>query len=248
MIANYVGAKYAVAVTSCTAGMHLACMAANLSNNQNLITSPITFVSTANVAFYTNATPIFSDIDPKTLNLCPKNLTKTLKSNPKTKVILPVHFAGMPCDMLKIKKIADSKNISIIEDAAHALGAKYKNGQMVGSCCHSLATVFSFHPVKLIASGEGGMITTNNREFYKKLLRLRSHGINKIDDNFVYKNSAYEKGIKNLWYYEMQELGYHYRITDFQCSLAISQFKKIDKFLVKRKKLVKKIFKSFPKI
>ena len=237
-IAKYVGAKYAVAVSSATAGLHLASIAAGVSPGNNLITSPISFVASANAGIYAGGSVAFADIDPNTLNLSPLALKETLKKNPNNKAIIPVHFGGLPCDTESIKKIADDNGSYVIEDAAHSLGATYPDGQKVGCCSNSLMTVFSFHPVKAIAAGEGGMITTNEESVYRKLLRLRSHGINKLDDNFEIPEQGYTNGLLNPWYYEMQELGFHYRITDIQSSLALSQLKKLDTFIKRRRELV----------
>ena len=238
-IANYVGVKYAVAVSSCTAALHLSALAAGVGPANTLITSPISFVSSANAGLYTGAQVAFADIEPSTINICPQALKESLKRNPNTRVIIPVHFAGLPCDMSAIKAIADQSGADIIEDSAHALGARYADGKRVGSCAYSLMTVFSFHPVKAIAGGEGGMITTNDEAIYRKLLRLRSHGINKLDDSFELPDLAQTNYVSNPWYYEMQELGFHYRITDIQCALALSQFKKIEKFIDFRREIVK---------
>ncbi len=247
-VAKFVGAKYAVAMSSWTAGLHMACLAANVNKNDNVITSPITFVASSNAAIYCNANPVFSDINALTINMCPESLKQTIKYNPKIKAIIPVHFAGVPCDMKKIQEISSEHNALIIEDAAHALGAKYLDGSMVGSCKYSHMTGFSFHPVKSIAAGEGGMITTNNLDIYKRLLRLRSHGINKLDDNFVNEDLANTDDLQNPWYYEMQELGYNYRITDFQCALGESQLKKLPNFIERRKELVKNYDEFFKDI
>jgi len=181
----------------------------------------------------------------------PASLEKVLSAHPETKVVIPVHYAGLPCNMPAIKALADKVGASVIEDAAHALGAVYPTGEKVGSCVYSLMTVFSFHPVKAIAAGEGGMITTNDPAVYRELLRLRSHGINKLDDTFQVPEQAFTNGKQNLWYYEMQELGYHYRITDIQAGLALSQFKKLDAFIARRRELVKRYdaaFKDSPTI
>ena len=242
IICKYTGAKYAVAVSSCTAGLHLSCTALGINKNDNVIVPAITFVSTANAVIYNSANVILSDIDSDTLNISQKNIEKISKTK-KIKAIMPVHFAGYPCDMKKIK--SKNKNQIIIEDAAHALGARYEDGSKVGSCKYSDATVFSFHPVKPITAGEGGVVTTNSFTLYKKLLRLRSHGINKLDDTFENKKYAFTNGKLNPWFYEMKELGYHYRITDIQCSLAISQMKKLDKFISKRKKIASIYRKKF---
>lgn len=236
-IADYVGAKYAVAVSSGTAALHLAALAAGVGPGTTLITSPITFVASANAGLYAGARVAFADIDPETINMLPTALAATLAANPDTKAIIPVHFAGLPCDMPAIKSLADKAGAAVIEDAAHALGAIYPDGQRVGCCAHSQMTIFSFHPVKAIAAGEGGMITTNDEVIFRKLLRLRSHGINKLDDPFLLPEQAFTDSMQNPWYYEMQELGFHYRITDIQCGLAISQLKKLDKFISRRRAL-----------
>lgn len=237
-VAEYVGAKYAVAVSSGTAALHLAALVAGVGPENTLVTTPITFVASANAALYVGSKPVFADIDPETVNLSPASLEDVIKQNNNVRAIVPVHFGGLPCDMPAIKDIADKAGAVIIEDAAHALGAQYPDGQRVGSCAHSLMTAFSFHPVKAIAAGEGGMITTNDESTYRKLLRLRSHGINKLDDPLQFPDQAETDGVRDPWYYEMQELGFHYRITDIQCGLALSQFKKIDRFITRRRELV----------
>ncbi len=236
-IAGYVGAKYAVAVSSCTAGLHLAALAADVGPGRSLVTSPITFVASANAALYAGGTPRFADIDAATLNLSAASLRQVLAAHGDVRAVVPVHFAGLPCDMRAIKAAADEARAVIIEDAAHALGAVDADGQRVGSCSSSLMTVFSFHPVKVIASGEGGMITTNDEPTYRRLLRLRSHGINKLDDPFQCPEQSSTDGVRDPWYYEMQELGYHYRITDIQCALGLSQFAKLELFLARRRAL-----------
>ena len=238
-IAAYVGAKYAVAVSSATAGLHLAAVAADVGPGTVLITSPITFVASANAGLYTGAQAAFCDIDLGTLNMSPASLVEALRKYPNTRAVMPVHFAGLPCDMPAIKAASDAAGAVVIEDAAHALGARYPDGQRVGCCAHSLMVVFSFHPVKNIATGEGGMITTNDEAIYRRLLRLRSHGINKLTDSFQLPELATTGGLANLWYYEMQELGFHYRVTDIQCALGLSQFKKLDRFLARRTALVR---------
>ena len=238
-VAAYVGARYAVAVSSCTAGLHIAAVAAGVGPGTTLITSPITFVASANSALYAGGTPAFADIEPSTVNMSPQRLSDALTHHPGTRAVVPVHFAGLPCDMPSIKAAADAAGAAVIEDAAHALGATYSTGERVGSCAHSLMTLFSFHPVKAIAAGEGGMITTNDEATYRRLLRLRSHGINKLDDPFQLPEQAVTDDAPNPWYYEMQELGYHYRITDIQCTLALSQFRKLERFVARRRALVK---------
>jgi len=228
-IARYCNAKYAVVVSSGTAALHLSCLAIGLNKGDEAITSPITFLATPNSVLYTGARPVFADIDYDTVNINPTEIRNKITS--KTKVILPVHFAGLPCDMPEIYKIAKNKGLKVIEDACHALGAEYKyNGKWIkiGSCKHSDMTVFSFHPVKAITTGEGGVITTNNKLLYSKLLALRSHGVYKTTDISTRKGS---------WYYEMRELGFNYRLTDFACALGISQLKKLDRFLERRREI-----------
>tara|TARA_Y100000590_G_scaffold411038_1_gene504668 strand:+ start:292 stop:1476 length:1185 start_codon:yes stop_codon:yes gene_type:complete len=236
-IAEFVGVKYAVAISSWTSGLHLANLALGIKKGDQVVTSPLTFAATSNSIIYCGAKPVFSDIDKDTINICPKNLERTINNNENIKAVIPVHYAGVSCDMESISKIAKKYKLSIIEDAAHALGAKHLDGSMVGSCKYSDMSGFSFHPVKSIAAGEGGMITTNSEVIYKKLLRLRSHGINKLDDKFLHQNESETNGIKNPWYYEMQELGFNYRITDIQCALGSSQLNKLTSFIKRRKEL-----------
>lgn len=238
-VADYVGVKYAVAVSSGTAALHLANLVAGLDYRFTAVTSPITFVASANSILYAGGRVLFADIDNETVNMSPESLADVFEKNKNIKVVIPVHFAGLPCDMSKIKYIADKHNAVIIEDAAHAFGASYSSGKKVGSCENSLMTIFSFHPVKAIAAGEGGMITTNDEGVYRRLLRLRSHGINKLNDPFKLFEQARTNGAIDPWYYEMQELGFHYRITDIQCALALSQLKKVDHFISRRLDLVK---------
>lgn len=232
-VADYVGAKYAVAVSTWTSGIHMACLTAGLNEKNILITSPMTFCASSNGALYCNSTPYFCDIDPETLNISPKKIEEACQKLGNVKAIMPVHFGGLSCDMEAIYSIAKKYNAVVIEDAAHAIGGKHSDGAMIGSCKNSDMVGFSFHPVKNIACGEGGMITTNNEGMYRKLIRLRSHGINKLDDP-LNSHEAYTNGKPNQWYHEMQELGYNYRITDIQCALGISQFKKLPAFLKKR--------------
>ena len=244
-LADYVGARYAVAVASGTAGLHLAALAAGVGPGTSLITTPITFVASANAALYAGGAPEFADIDPATVNISPAALTEALGRHPDTRVVVPVHFGGLPCDMPAIHDVATRAGAVVIEDAAHALGATYPDGRRVGCCAHSLMTVFSFHPVKLIAAGEGGLITTNDPQVYRHLLRLRSHGINKLDDPLMCPEQGVTGTTVNPWYYEMQELGYHYRITDMQCALAMSQLKKLDLFLARRRELAHAYDRAF---
>ena len=245
-ISKYVGSNYAVAVSSCSAGLHLACKVLGLNSKNKLLTSPNTFVSSANAAMHCNSKVEFIDIEPNTGNLSTKLLSLKLNKDKKIKVVMPVHFGGLACDMKKVHKISRSrKKTFIVEDAAHALGASYEDGSKVGSCKYSDMTVFSFHPVKSIACGEGGVVTTNNKNFYEKLKSLRSHGITRKENNFTENSNAFEEHEKNMWYYEMQDLGYHYRMTDMQAALGISQLNNLNKFLFKRKKLAEEYDKNF---
>jgi perosamine synthetase len=237
-VRDYVGAKYAVAVSSCTAALHLAALAAGVRRERQVITSPITFVASANAAYYAGGSAAFADIEPDTINMSAGSLARALECAKDPAAVVPVHFAGLPCKMDAIGDVADAAGVPIIEDAAHALGAVYEDGVRVGACPRSLMTVFSFHPVKLIAAGEGGMITTNDESIYRHLLRLRSHGINKLDDPLRCPEAAYEGDEPNPWYYEMQEIGFHYRITDIQSALGRSQLAKIDRFIERRRQLV----------
>jgi UDP-4-amino-4,6-dideoxy-N-acetyl-beta-L-altrosamine transaminase len=236
-VASYVGAKFAVAVSSGTAALHIAALAAGVGPSNSLLTSPITFVATSNAAVYAGGTPIFADIDSQTINISIAEVVNKLKQHPEIRVVSPVHFAGLPCDMSALKKIVDRAGAVIVEDAAHALGSQYPDGSYVGNCRYSLMTVFSFHPVKSITTGEGGLITTNDEATYRRLLRLRSHGINKEADTYQLPENAQTDGVPNPWYYEMQELGFHYRITDIQCALGLSQLRKLDAFVSRRRAL-----------
>ncbi len=235
--AAYVGAKYAVAVSSGTAALHLACVAADLKSGDELITSPMSFVASANCALYCEAAPVFADINGQGL-LDPAEIEP--KITPHTKVIIPVHYGGLPCDLEAIHKIAEKHDLMVIEDACHALGARYKSST-IGDCRHSHMSCFSFHPVKHITTGEGGMITTNSKELYDRLLMLRTHGITKNAEKFVYQDEG-------SWHQEMQDLGYNYRITDFQCALGISQLMKVNAFVQKRRELASRYREALKKV
>ena len=239
LVAEMVGAKYAVAVSSATAGLHIAMLALDLKSNSKIITSPISFVASSNSIIYAGHKPVFVDIDRDSLNLDLNLVEQKINADPIIHAVLPVHFAGLPCDMKKLRDITQSRNVKIVEDAAHALGALYPSGEKVGSCAYSDMTVFSFHPVKSITTGEGGMVTTNDYSLYKKLMRLRSHGINKLDDDFQNSILSKTSGVTNPWYYEMKELGFNFRLTEIQAVLGISQMKRLAKFVDKRTKLVK---------
>lgn len=225
-LAQYVGAKYAVAISNGTAALHAACFVAGVKEGDEVITSPITFAASANCVLYMGAKPVFSDIDPKTYNIDPKDIKRKITKN--TKAIIPVHFTGQPCDMDEIFNIAREYDLTVIEDGAHALGAEYK-GKKVGSMGDM--TTFSFHPVKHITTGEGGAITTDSEELYKKLLLFRTHGITRNSQEMINNEGP--------WYYEQQYLGYNYRITDFQSALGVSQLNKSDRFLNIRRQYIR---------
>jgi perosamine synthetase len=246
-VAKYVGARFAVAVSSGTAGLHLAHLALGQAKGSKVITSPISFVASANSIIYAGQEPIFIDIDSDTGNISVEKLQEAVGKH-QIKTVVPVHYAGFPCKMEKIFDICQKESIRIIEDAAHALGATYDTGEKIGSCKYSDLTVFSFHPVKSITTGEGGLITTNNEDLYLKLIKLRSHGIEKNDQIVQNEILGLTNGKRNAWYYEMQQLGFHYRLTEIQAALGISQMRKIDKFINKRRKIAKRYNKFFEKL
>ena len=230
VVAEYCGAKYAVAVNSATSALHIACMAAELQAGDCLWTSPNTFVASANCGLYCGADVDFVDIDEKTYNMSSVKLDEKLShkqvEGKLPKVVIPVHFSGQSCDMETISSLSKEYGFTVIEDASHAIGGSYRNSK-IGSCQYSDMTVFSFHPVKIITTGEGGMILTNRRDLYEKLLRLRSHGITRNPENMVGDSDG-------PWYYQQIELGFNYRMTDIQAGLGIQQMKRIDEFINRR--------------
>jgi len=230
-LTSYVHAKYAVAVSSGTAALDIAVAALELPKGSEIITTPFTFAASANCALYNHCMPIFADIDPATYNIDPEQIRK--KITKKTKAIIYVDYAGQPCKIKEIREIAEEKNIFLIEDACHALGAEY-NGKRIGTFADM--SVFSFHPVKHITTGEGGAVTTENEELYGRLKLLRNHGID--------KNPSERVGYS----YDMKLLGKNYRITDIQCELGISQFKKADSFLARRGEIAKQYNDAFEKM
>ena len=242
-----VGAHYAVAFNSGTSALHSTCLAAGISPGDEVITSPNTFVASANCVVYCGGKPVFADIDPDTYNISPEMIEKKITIH--TRAIIPVHFAGQSCDMetiQQVKKDAEKKyghKIYIIEDACHALGSLYKN-KKVGSCAFSDMAVMSFHPVKHITTGEGGVVFTNDGSLYKQLRLFRSHGITSDSQEFVNNDLAFQpqnlgqRSLVNPWYYEQIALGYNYRITDIQCALGLSQLKKLDMFRKRRREIV----------
>lgn len=222
LLCQYTGSKYAVSVSNGTAALHCACFAAGIKEGDEVITTPMSFAATSNCILYLGAKPVFVDIDPLTLNIDPKNIESKITN--KTKAIICVDFTGTPCELDEIQDICTKYNLILIEDAAHAIGAKYKKVK-VGNIAD--LTTFSFHPVKNITTGEGGAILTNNYEYYKKLKIFRTHGIT--------RDKELMEDYKGPWYYEQQFLGFNYRMTDIQAALGISQLKKIDTFLTIRR-------------
>lgn len=232
-VAAYCGVKYAVATSNATAALHIACLAAGLKEGDMLWTSPNTFVASANCGRYCGAAVDFVDIDDDTYNISVAELEKKLNSNQvKPKVVIPVHFAGQSCEMEKIHALAQQYGFMIIEDASHAIGAVYQEDR-VGSCKYSSMTVFSFHPVKIITTAEGGMILTNNKGLYDKILLYRSHGITRDPEAMV-------GGSDGPWYYEQIGLGFNYRMTDLQAALGVSQLERLVAFVERRRYLAKR--------
>jgi UDP-4-amino-4,6-dideoxy-N-acetyl-beta-L-altrosamine transaminase len=233
-LAEYCGARYAVAVSSGTAALHLACLAAGVGPRDVGLTSPITFVASANCVAYCGGKPTFVDVEPTTITMDPSALEAACERH-RPKVIVPVDFAGQPADLPTIYSIARRYGALVIEDAAHSLGANYQHEGhdfRTGSCAHADMAVFSFHPVKHITTGEGGAVLTNDQSLYQRLQALRSHGIT--------PNGARLAGDKETWYYEQPELGFNYRITDLQCALGLSQLRKLSAFVGRRRELVQR--------
>lgn len=234
-VADYCGAKYAVAVNSATSALHLACLSLGVSAGDIVWTSPITFVASANCALYCGAQIDFVDIDPATCNMSitalDKKLIQAKRDNCLPKVLIPVHFAGQSCDMKSIAKLSKAYGFKVIEDASHAIGGKYLN-KPIGNCQYSDITVFSFHPVKIITTGEGGMLTTNNEDIERKMKLLRSHGITYDIDHMKHKSDG-------LWSYQQIDLGFNYRMTDLQAALGLSQIQRLNEFVAKRNTVAK---------
>ena len=232
-VSSYCNSKYSIAVNSATSALHIACLALDLRENEIVWTTPNTFVASANCVIYCGAKVDFVDIDLKTLNMSTDKLEEKLieakRRNKLPKIVIPVHFAGQSCNMKKIYELSKEYGFSIIEDASHAIGGKYLN-QPIGGCQLSDITVFSFHPVKIITTAEGGIATTNSIKLANKMQLFRSHGITR--DNTLMKNQS-----DGDWYYEQIELGFNYRMNDLQAALGISQMDRLDEFVVKRNKI-----------
>lgn len=235
-VSNYCGSKHAVAVSSATAALHIACLALGVGKGDIVWTSPITFVASANCALYCGAFIDFVDVDPRTYNMCADQLEIKLEFAKKTgklpKVVIPVHLCGQSCDMQKIHNLSEKYGFSIIEDASHAIGGKYQ-GKPIGDCRYSDITVFSFHPVKIVTTAEGGMAITNSCALAEKMELLRSHGVTR--DPVLMTHDS-----EGAWYYQQIELGFNYRLTDIQAALGVSQMSRVDRFIAGRHLLAQK--------
>jgi UDP-4-amino-4,6-dideoxy-N-acetyl-beta-L-altrosamine transaminase len=245
IVAGHVGAQYAVAVNSATSALHIACLALDLGPGDWLWTTPVTFVASANCGLYCGAGVDFVDIDPLTYNLCPKaleaKLIKAKEMGRLPKVLVAVHLCGQPCDMAAINALSSRYGFKVIEDASHAIGGKYK-GEFIGNCRYSDITVFSFHPVKIITTAEGGLATTNNPDLAHRMELFRSHGIT--------RDPAYMTHVPDgPWFYQQIDLGYNYRMTDLQAALGVSQMKRLDSYVTQRHSLsdrYDKLLEGFP--
>ena len=244
-VADYCGAEYGVAVNSATSALHIACMALNLGKDDYLWTSSNTFVASANCGLYCGAKVDFVDIDPRTYNLSTEELERKLiqarQDNKLPKIVIPVHFAGQSCDMKKIHSLGQEYGFKIIEDASHAIGGKYLD-QPIGGCQYSDITVFSFHPVKIITTAEGGLATTNDKEISERMQLFRSHGVTRDPELMI-------KKAEGDWYYQQVELGFNYRMTELQAALGVSQMKRLDEFVAlrhQRQKRYDELLKNLP--
>ena len=235
-LANFCKSKFAVTTNSATSALHISCISLGLSKNDYLWTVPNTFVASSNCALYCGAKVDFVDIDPITNNISIHELKRKLKisklKNKLPKILVVVHFGGHPCNLKEIKNLSKKYKFKIIEDASHALGAKYKN-EKIGSCKYSDVTVFSFHPVKSITTAEGGSALTNNKKLYENMSMLRTHGITKDKKKFKNKKNS------DPWYFEQQLLGFNYRMNEIEAALGISQLKSLNSFIKKRNKIAK---------
>lgn len=235
-VAQHVGASHALAMNSATSALHVACLALGLGNGDWLWTTPITFVASANCGLYCGARVDFVDIDPRTYNLCPQALARKLEQAERDgklpKVVVAVHLCGQPCDMLAIHALAQRYGFKIIEDASHAIGGKYQ-GEFIGNCRYSDITVFSFHPVKIITTAEGGMALTNDAELANKMALLRSHGITRDPAQMTHEADG-------PWYYQQIDLGFNYRMTELQAALGVTQMERLDQFVARRHQLAQR--------
>lgn len=235
-IAGHVGARHALAVNSATSALHIACLALGLGSGDWLWTSPITFVASANCGLYCGAQVDFVDIDPRTFNLCPQALARKLAQAERDgclpKIVIPVHLCGQPCDMAAIHALAQRYGFKVIEDASHAIGGKYQ-GDFIGSGRYSDITVFSFHPVKIITTAEGGMAVTNDDELARRMGLLRSHGITRDPAQMTHETDG-------PWYYQQIDLGFNYRMTELQAALGVSQMTRLDTFVARRHELARR--------
>ena len=234
LICEYTGAKYCVVCSSGTAALYLAYRASGLKEEDSIITTPVTFLSTVTAAIHLGGVPAFCDIEPVTYNMDTGLLEDAIERCHNPHAIVPVHFGGLPCDMERIREVADGKSLFVIEDACHALGSKWKDTSgrwhRVGDCAFSDMTVFSFHPVKTITTCEGGAITTNDKTLYTKLLHLREHGITRHEKSFIGAPDG-------PWYYELVEPSFNFRISDVHCALGINQLRKVERFIDRRQKI-----------
>lgn len=236
LVAQHVGASHAVAVNSATSALHIACLALELGPGDHLWTTPLTFVASANCALYCGAQVDFVDVDPQTYNLCPKALERKLEQAKREgklpKVVVPVHLCGQPCDMQAIHRLAQRFGFRVIEDASHAIGGRYQ-GEFIGNCRYSDITVFSFHPVKIITTAEGGMALTNDVRLADKMALLRSHGITRDPAQMTHEADG-------PWYYQQIDLGFNYRMTELQAALGVSQMERLDRFVARRHELARR--------
>ena len=235
-VARHVGAEHALAVNSATSALHIACLALGLGPGDRLWTSPVTFVASANCGLYCGAEVDFVDIDPRTYNLCPKALEAKLQQaeldGTLPKVVVPVHLCGQPCDMQAIDALAKRYGFRVIEDASHAIGGKYQ-GEFIGNCRYSDITVFSFHPVKIITTAEGGMALTNDAALAERMALLRSHGITREASKMTHESDG-------PWYYQQIDLGFNYRMTELQAALGVTQLERLDQYVARRHELARR--------
>lgn len=235
-VAQHVGASHALAVNSATSALHIACLALGLGPGDRLWTTPVTFVASANCGLYCGADVGFVDIDPRTYNLCPKALERKLEQAEREgklpKVVVPVHLCGQPCDMQSIHALAQRYGFKVIEDASHAIGGKYQ-GEFIGNCRYSDITVFSFHPVKIITTAEGGMALTNDAELANRMALLRSHGITRDPAQMTHEADG-------PWYYQQIDLGFNYRMTELQAALGVTQMERLDHYIARRHQLARR--------